>query len=272
MSDSERRSTTSARDAGRSVYEEAVDVVLTGIVVIVPIVVTVYILQTAFEFITSVLTPLVQVLEWAGIIDEVKFLGLVQFLVDIGLYQSVGAFLTELIALLLLFLTIVVVGIVARNHYGERLIDFFDYLIGAVPAVGTIYRSFRRMGDVVLESGVENFRDVKLVEFPKNGIYVLGFVTNRAPLPIQQELDVDGMTTLFLPLAPNPVMGGFLTYIPDGRIHDVDMTVEDAVRTIVTSGIATEERDGEYRHLSDEELEELDAAGTAGTREHSDEP
>lgn len=270
MSDSERRSTSAARDAGRSVYEEAIDVVLTGIVVIIPVVVTVYILQTAFDFITSVLTPVVQVLRWAGIIDQVKFLGVVQLLVDIGIYADVGAFLTEIIALLLLLLTIVVVGVVARNHYGERLIDFFDYVVGAVPAVGTIYQSFRRMGDVVLESGVENFREVKLVEFPKNGIYVLGFVTNRAPLPIQQELDIDGMTTLFLPLAPNPVMGGFLTYIPDDRIHDVDMTVEDAVRTIVTSGIATEERDGEYRQLSEQELDELDATGPPETREHTE--
>jgi uncharacterized membrane protein len=128
------------------------------------------------------------------------------------------------------------------------------------------------MGDVLLESGVENFREVKLVEFPRDGIYVLGFVTNHAPSPVQRSAQVEGMSTLFLPLAPNPVMGGFLTYIPDERIRDVDLSVEDAVRTIVTSGIATEEPEGDYRHLSEEERNRIQAPGpfASGEGDESD--
>lgn len=269
MSESDRRPPPSARTASRSLYEETVDVVLTGIVVIIPVVVTVYVLQKAFDIIAGLLNPVIQLLAWAGVIDWAKRIGFVDFLVRVGLYADVVDFLTELVALVFLVVTIVGVGLLARHRYGERLIDFFDFLIGSVPAVGTIYRSFRRMGDVMLESGVENFREVKLVEFPRDGVYVLGFVTNRAPLPVQQTTEIDGMTTLFLPLAPNPVMGGFLTYIPDDRIHAVDLTVEQAVRTILTSGIATDERDGEYRPLSREELEQLDSPGTVRTGDMS---
>lgn len=268
MKDSDFRPARAARSAGRSFYEEFVDVVLTGIVVIIPVVVTVYVLQTAFEIIATALDPLIRVLQWAGVIDQVKFVGIVEFLVEVGIYSDVVDFLTEIVALLFLAVTIVTIGLVARHRFGERLIDFFDYAIGSVPAVGTIYQSFRRMGDVMLESSVENFRDVVLVEFPKEDVYVLGFVTNDAPLPIEQGAEVEGMTTLFLPLAPNPVMGGFLTYVPDDRIHDVDLPVEDAVRTIVTSGIATEAPDGTYRTLSDEELAELNSPEALRTEPH----
>jgi len=73
------------------------------------------------------------------------------------------------------------------------------------------------------------------------------------------------MVTLFLPLAPNPVMGGFLTHIPRDRVSDVDMTVEEAVRIVITSGIATDDaEDGEFRELDPDERSELTDA-TMGT-------
>jgi len=101
---------------------------------------------------------------------------------------------------------------------------------------------------------------VKLVEFPHDDVYVLGFETNRSPMPVQAAANVDGMTTLFLPLAPNPVMGGFLAHIPDERVRDLEMSVEAAVSVIITSGIATDDPEGEeFRGLSDEEKR-----GTAG--------
>lgn len=266
MADRNRRPASAARNAGRSVYEEALDVVLTGIVVIIPMVITVYVLNAAFEIIASALDPVIKLLDWAGATDWAYRIGFIDFLVQVGLYTNVVDFLTELIAVFLLVVVVVSIGLLARNRYGERLIDFFDFVLGAVPGIGTIYTSFRRMGDVLLESSVDNFREVKLVEFPRDGVYVLGFVTNHAPMPVEQSVEIDGMTTLFLPLAPNPVMGGFLTYIPDERIYDVDMTVENAVRTIVTSGIATEDPDdGEYRTLTSEERGRFEAPGTAGT-------
>ncbi|WP_255150281.1 DUF502 domain-containing protein [Halorarius halobius] len=271
MSDSDRRATSAARSAGKSVYEEAVDVVLTGIVVIIPVVITIYILNAAFELIVTALDPVIRLLDWAGATSWAYEVGFIDFLVEVGLYTNVIDFLTELIALTLLATVIVSIGLLARHRYGERVIDLFDYLIGSLPAIGTIYQSFRRMGDVLLESGVENFREVKLVEFPREGIYVIGFVTNQAPMPVEQSAEIEGMTTLFLPLAPNPVMGGFLTYIPDDRIRDIDMAVEDAVRTIVTSGIATDEDHGDdYRPLSRDELDRLRDIGPLSREETND--
>ncbi|MHB9286579.1 DUF502 domain-containing protein [Halobacteriales archaeon Cl-PHB] len=247
-----------AREAGKSLYRSIIDVILTGIVVIVPLVITLFVLQAAFNFIANALRPFIQVLRWAGLIESVKSLGFVDFLITVGIYSNVVEFITTITALFILLLIIVSVGLLARVRYGEQLIDFFDALIGSIPAVGSIYGSFRRMGDAMLESSVDNFQEVVLVEYPDEDLYLLGFKTNDTPMPIVEAADESSMTTLFLPLAPNPVMGGFLAHIPDEKVRSVDMTVEDAVRIIITSGIATQSPDsGRYRALNDEERKQI---------------
>ncbi len=247
-----------ARQAGKSIYQTVLDVLLTGLVVIVPLVVTLFVLSAAFSFIADALRPFIQVLRWAGLIESVKNLGVVDFLITVGIYQNVTDFITTIVAVVILLAIIVVTGLLARIRYGEQLIDYFDSVIGAIPGIGSVYRSFRRMGDAMLESSVENFREVVLVEFPHDDVYVLGFKTAETAIPISAAAGESPMTTLFLPLAPNPVMGGFLAHVPDERVRPVDMTVDDAVRIIITSGIATEQpTDGDYRDLSDEELAQL---------------
>lgn len=253
MSDGSR-----ARAAARSAYDSVFDVLLTGFVVIIPLVVTIYILKAAFDLIASILGPVILLLQAAGVIEKVKFGGLATLLAELGIYSSTHQVLTEVVTLVILVGLILAVGAVARLQYGERVIDYFDAVIARIPGIGAIYNSFRRMGDVMLESGVENFRSVKLVEFPHDEVYVLGFETAESPLAVQGAAGTDGMVTLFLPLAPNPVMGGFLAHFPDERVRDVDMTVEEAVRTIITSGIAADSpEDGDYRRLSDEEMREI---------------
>lgn len=244
-------------------YRTAVDVVFTGIVVIVPLVVTLYILSAALEFISKALNPVIRLLQWVGVVGEIREFALVNFFYRVGIYSGDAVnVISELVALIVLVVIIVTVGLLARFQYGERVIDYFDYLITTIPGIGSVYNSFRRMGDAMLESGVEDFREVKLVEFPHDDVYVLGFETARTPLPIQGAAGVEGMTTLFLPLAPNPVMGGFLAHIPDERVSDVEMTVEEAIRTIITSGIAADEPEGGFRSLSGEELQSLNTPGS----------
>lgn len=250
------REPSRARMASQSAYRMALDVVLSGIVVILPLIVTLYVLNMAMNVITAGLNPVIKLLRWGGLIQGIKQNGGVSFLVQIGVYQSVTDFLTEIIALAVLVMVVVTLGAIARFQYGQRVLDLVDAIIMAVPGVGVVYRSFRRMGDAMLESDVENFREVKLVEFPHDEVFVIGFETNTSPPTVQAAAEFDGMTTLFLPLAPNPVMGGFLTHIPDERVRDVDMSVEEAVRTVITSGIATEEGE-EYRTLRKEERDRL---------------
>ncbi len=233
-----REHAATARDAGKSVYEVLVDTVLTGFAIIVPLVVTIYVLSAALNFVGGALSPVIRVMSYLGLIEGFRNLGFVQLLEEAGVYESAAAFLTEIIAVVILAMLVLAIGAVARHRHGEAVIDYFDFFIGAIPGVGAVYKSFRRMGDMMLDSEVENFREVKMVEFPHDGAYVIGFETNDSPPEITEPADQESMTTLFLPLAPNPVMGGFLTHMPDDRVMDVDMTVEEGVRSIITTGVA----------------------------------
>ncbi|QLH77587.1 DUF502 domain-containing protein [Halosimplex rubrum] len=240
---------------------------LTEVVVILPLVATVYILKAALGFIAGALRPFIKFLQSAGLIEGVKQVGFVDLLITVGIYSNVVDFLTTIIAVMILTAIVVSVGLLARFRYGERVIDYFDYFVGNIPGAGSIYQSFRQMGEVVLESGVENFQSVKLVEFPFDDVYVIGFETSRSAPAVMSSAGNGDMVTLFLPLAPNPVMGGFLTHIPRGQVNDVDMTVEEAVQIIITSGIATEDvESGEFRELDPGERSELGDATVAGTR------
>jgi uncharacterized membrane protein len=234
--------TEAAREAGESAYRAALDVVLTGIAVILPAVVTIYVLKAALDILTNALRPVILILEHFNVVRDVRQSFIVaDVLIELGLYTDVVSVIAELVALALLAVLVVAIGVVARSQSGDRLIDYFDYIIMAIPGIGAIYKSFRRMGDAMLESDMDHFRSVKLVEFPHDDTYVIGFETAQSPTSVQDTVGNDDMVTMFIPLAPNPVMGGFLTHVPRDRIGDVDMTVEQGVRSIITSGIATSE-------------------------------
>jgi uncharacterized membrane protein len=239
-------------------YDFALDVLLTGVAVIVPLVVTLYVLRIAFDFVYGALEPLVKLLQWAGLIQWVRRLDVVQFLLRAELIASHVQFVTELITVVILATVVVIVGLTARVSYGETVIDYVDRFIAAIPGVGAVYNSFRRMGDVMLASEAENFQEVKLVEFPREGTYTIGFKTADSPRSVAESAGRDGMVTLFLPLAPNPVMGGFLSHVPQERVLDVDMTVEEGIRSIITSGIATD------ASATDDAVADMSVAEVAG--------
>jgi uncharacterized membrane protein len=231
--------TTAAVDAGGSLYTTMRQRLLTGVAITVPLVVTVYVLTVAVDFVVDALSPLVGVLEWAGVVEAVESAQLIELLVELGIYRHAIGLLSEFVALLVLLGVVAVVGTVGHSHYGERVIDYVDLFLASIPGVGVVYKSFRRMGDVMLDDGGENFQEVKLIQCFGDDVYVIGFKTSDAPTTIEDSTDHERMVSMFLPLAPNPVTGGLLTYVPRSKVYDVDMTIEEGVRSILTSGIAT---------------------------------
>ncbi|UPV74808.1 DUF502 domain-containing protein [Halorussus limi] len=244
MGDAETPAET-ARETGELLYDGLLSVVVTGIAIIVPLVVTVWVLATIVEFIAGAFAPVVAVLEWTGLVSFLRSLWLGQFFAELGIYSAVFEYVPELVAVTVLLGSIVGVGSLAHVRYGERLVVAVDSALAEIPGVGTVYKSFRRVGDAMLGSEAENFEDVKVVEYPREGSYILGFETADSPEAIGDAVGEEDLVAMFLPFAPNPVMGGYLAHIPEDRVYDVDMTVEEGIRTIITSGIASGEGDGE---------------------------
>jgi uncharacterized membrane protein len=239
-------SAKAARETGESLYDGLLSVVVTGIAIIVPLVVTIWVLATIIDFIAGAFAPVVAVLKWTGIVEFLRSLWLAGFFAELGIYSMVFQYVPELIAVMVLVGSIVGIGSLAHVRYGERLVVAIDAALAEIPGVGTVYKSFRRVGDAMLGSEAENFEDVKIVEYPREGSYILGFETADSPQAIGEAVGEEHLVAMFLPFAPNPVMGGYLAHIPEDRVYDVDMTVEEGIRTIITSGIASGEEDDDF--------------------------
>ncbi|WP_136715326.1 DUF502 domain-containing protein [Halorientalis salina] len=213
----------SNRDVVRKRFRSAM---VTGIAVTVPLIVTLLVLGFVVDFVSRTLNPLVVVAESAPVTSDVPKLAV------------------ELVVLVTLLLVILLVGLVADRQPEESAIeDSFDRMMAGIPGIGSIYTSFNEMSRLLLESDTDSFRDVKLVEFPREGSYAIAFLTAHTPASIEDATGHDEMETLFLPMAPNPVMGGHVVSVDADRVVDVDMTVSEGIRTIVTSGVAIEDRD-----------------------------
>ena len=231
-------------EAGESLYESTVDVLMTGIAIIVPLVITIYVLNAVLNFVTNALSPLVSLLKWMGAIQWFQDIRFIELLIELDIYAYVVDFLGELIAVILLVGVVVLVGSLGQHRYGQQIVGYIDLAISSIPGAGTVYKSFRRMGDVMLDEGSENFEEVKLVQCLGDDIYMLGFETGQSPDAPIEATGHEDMVTMFLPLAPNPVTGGYLTYVPESRVYDVDMTIEEGIRSILTSGVAADDEAG----------------------------
>ena len=127
---------TTAKETGQSMYGGMRQTLLTGIAIMVPLILTLYIFTVALDFVTSALTPFIQLLRWLGVIERIESVELVVFLIELGIYRLVIDFLTELIVIGVLFGIVFFLGTVGRNQYGERLISAFDLVIASIPEIG----------------------------------------------------------------------------------------------------------------------------------------
>ncbi|QLH78598.1 DUF502 domain-containing protein [Halosimplex rubrum] len=217
-----------------TVSETVRQVFITGAALTIPILITVMILAFVVNFILQAISPVVAFLSESY-----------------GVGSDLSPLVMELLAVLTFVALIFAIGLVAEARSGNGFERVFDTLMARIPGIGSLYTSFNEMTELLMSNDAESFREVKLVEFPREGSYSLAFVTADAPPTIGDTTGHDDVTTLFMPLAPNPVMGGYVVHVSTDRVYDVDLTVEQGIRSIVTSGVATGER-GE-----DESPEEL---------------
>jgi uncharacterized membrane protein len=219
---------------------------VSGLGVVIPLVVTLVVLGLVLDFLSGTLNPLVGVVH--GLTPN----------------RDPSAVLIQLVAVVSLLALVFVVGLLSEFGPGEgRLAAGLEDVITSVPGIGSVYTSFDEMSDLLLDSDTNSFQEVKLVEYPHEGSYTVAFKTADTTETISAATGNGEMVTLFMPMAPNPVMGGFVVHVSADRVVDVDMTVEEGIRSIVTSGVTagrTDDPDG----LSGDALRELGDAGRAG--------
>jgi uncharacterized membrane protein len=205
-----------------------------GALLIIPIVVTVVATLFIINFISQFVRPIA-----VGVSSQFGV-------------SNIPSFVLELITLAIFVLFTVLLGFIATLAPTEgKLKDIFNRIIESVPVVGNVYNSVRQMGETI--AGSESaFNEVKLVEHPVNGAYSPAFVTSETPELITQSLESDEKVyTVFLPMGPNPVMGGHVIYVPQSNVKDIDISVEEGIQAIMTSGVTLTETE-EAKTLSED--------------------
>ena len=140
----------------------------------------------------------------------------------------------SLFALFVAVFLIGVVGLLARNYFGKRVIEWVDSALLRVPLLNKIYGAIKQVNDAFSSSNKTAFRTVVLIEYPKADVYTIGFITNDQPEPARSRLG-QSVVSVFVPTTPNPT-GGFLLFVPEEKVIKLDMSVADGIKYVISLG------------------------------------
>jgi uncharacterized membrane protein len=140
----------------------------------------------------------------------------------------------SLVALVLAVFLIGSVGLLARNYFGKRLIQWVDSALLKVPLLNKIYGATKQVNDAFSSSNKTAFRTVVLVEFPREGMYSMGFITSEQQEEVQIKTK-EKVVCVFIPTTPNPT-SGFLVLTPESQVTKLDMSVADGIKYIISLG------------------------------------
>jgi uncharacterized membrane protein len=184
-----------------------------GILVFVPVAVTVWFVYFAWELINR---PLVALFDWL-------------------LGEAAGPLTTPGVGLFVIMAAIYLLGLIARSFVGRWIVNVTDAVLERLPVIRTVYKALKQILGAIFSGGEGRFRDVVLFEYPRKGIYSIGFVTS-ATLGEPQEKTQEQMVNVFLPTTPNPT-SGFLLLVPRTQVRYLSMSSEEAVRFIISGGM-----------------------------------
>lgn len=189
---------------------------LAGILVTAPISITVYLTWIFLQFVDSRVTPLIPAPYNPNTYLPFSMPG-------IGLIVAIAVF--------------ILIGWFAKNILGRVLIRIAEYIVHRVPVIRTIYKAIKQIFETIMASKSQAFREVVLLEYPRKGVWSMGFVTGRTEGEVQRTTEEETMS-VFVPTTPNPT-SGYLLFVPKKELYWLDMTVEEAAKLVVSAGIIT---------------------------------
>ncbi len=209
---------------------------ITGLLVVLPIFVTFFVIKFLFTMIGGILSPVV--------IKAVGFFGF-------SPNGKIDEFVITSVAIVLTFVALYFIGVIATNFFGKFIISFFEAILNNVPIIKNVYTSSKKLIEIISLPTRQSFKRVVIVEYPRAGMKAFAFVTGGIKAGEGTEL-----TSIFIPTTPNPT-SGFLIYLPEQDIEETDLNIEEGMKLIVSGGILVPERmELDTKKLTDEEGEE----------------
>jgi uncharacterized membrane protein len=188
---------------------------ITGLLIWVPLVITMWVLDLlvgTMDQTLQLLPPRWRTEGWLGV--HIPGLGVV---------------LTVLIVL--------VTGVLAANIIGQQLVKFWEGVLARIPVVNSIYTGVKQVSDTLFAPGGQAFRKAVLVQWPGPGIWTIAFVTGMPGGDVANHLKGDYLS-IYVPTTPNPT-GGYFVMVPRANVVELDMSVDEALKYIISMGVAT---------------------------------
>ena len=139
------------------------------------------------------------------------------------------------IGVVVAFLILLVTGVMTANFLGLRLLRAWESVLIRIPFVKSIYSSVKQVSDTLLSDQGNAFRKALLVEFPHAGSWTIAFQTGSPAPAVAARLDGEHVS-VYVPTTPNPTSGYFVI-VPRNRVHELDMTVDEALKYIISMGV-----------------------------------
>ncbi len=189
---------------------------LTGLVVIAPVGLTIWLIWTVVGWIDGFVLPLIphyfRPEQYIGI--NLRGVGVIIFL-----------------------LFTIVVGWIAKGLIGRSLINFAEGLVNRMPVIRSIYSGIKQISETVFAQTERSFEKACLIQYPRRGIWAIGFVSTQARGEVARKAETGGnLLSVFVPTTPNPT-SGFLLYFPEEDVILLDMSVEDAAKLVISAGL-----------------------------------
>ena len=188
---------------------------LTGLVVVAPIILTIYVIYLIVGFIDTRVTPLIP----ARYHPE-ELLGMDIFGFGVIIF--------------VIFTTIV--GMLTKGLFGRQLVRFGEGLVDRTPVVRSIYNAVKQIVETIFAQSKSSFQKACLVEYPRKGIWAVAFVSTEAKGELPGKMDEPDVLSVFLPTTPNPT-SGFLLFVPRRDVVMLDMSVEEAAKMVISAGL-----------------------------------
>jgi uncharacterized membrane protein len=197
---------------------------LTGLLVVLPVFATFWLISLVFGLIDASVTPLLfQTLRWLAPASW-RATGWVTY----------GA---PLVSVTLAVAVIYVIGLIGGNVLGRQVLRWLDSMLMHVPVVRSIYSATRQFVDTFSRPAGQSFNGVVLVEFPRDGVWTLGFLTGQTQGEVRERIGRE-LLNVFVPTTPNPT-GGYLLFVPAEKVIRLAMSIDDAFRIIISGGVLT---------------------------------
>lgn len=198
---------------------------LTGLVFVLPAVLTLWMIKTVIEFVDRNVLPLIPGRLWPDMMVTIPGLGLIIFL---GFTLAVGWF--------------------AKGLIGRSLILWSEMIVARMPVVRSLYNGLKQIAETVFAQSSTSFSRACLIQYPRQGLWAVAFVSTDTRGEVAQALNADGdkHISVFLPTTPNPT-SGFLLFVAERDVIPLDMSIEDAAKLVISAGLVVPERTSDGR-------------------------